>query len=92
MGRVPSLGGGGGDFCGILARIFANFGENHGKLRTAWMDNMTTMPYPGFEPRAFGVAAGFPKHCSAWSEAFSRNMLHVTFSIKCLFILLISFC
>ena len=32
IGGVPSVGG--GSFLGILARIYASFGENHGKLRT----------------------------------------------------------
>ena len=30
-----------------------------------WADNLTSMPYPGFEPSVFGVAAGFSNHCTA---------------------------
>ena len=30
-------------------------------------DSLTSMPYPGFEPGTFGVAAGTPSHYTAWS-------------------------
>ena len=30
-------------------------------------DSLTSIPYPGFEPRTFGVADGFPNHYTAWS-------------------------
>ena len=38
MGGVPSVGG---LFYVILARIYASFGENHGKLRTARLTSAT---------------------------------------------------
>ena len=36
-------------------------------------DNVTSMPQPGFEPRTFIVAAGFPNHCTAWSAKTKRE-------------------
>ena len=31
------------------------------------------MPYPGFELRTFGTAAGCPNHCTAWSACMGAN-------------------
>ena len=37
-------------------------------------DNFTSMPYPGFEPRTFGEAAGFPSHYTAFLATLSLQL------------------
>ena len=38
-------------------------------------ENLTPMPYPGFEPGTFGEAAGSPNHCTAWTATNSCTLL-----------------
>ena len=35
-------------------------------------DTLTFMPYPGFKPRTFTVAAGSPNYNTAWSASIAE--------------------
>ena len=43
-------------------------------LRT---DNLTSMPYPGFEPETFDGVASFPNHCTAWSATLIKDVFEM---------------
>ena len=43
-------------------------------------DRLTSMPYPGFEPGTFGVAADYPRHYTAWSA-----LLYIIYQVPILF-------